>query len=284
MPRESTAPSVGAPDPARLQAAIELVVARLQPDQIILFGSAARERMSEDSDLDLLVIKEPEPGRPTTDHEHWKCEETGDAVDVILMDRTTAESGRRSASWIQGAALEEGRTVYARAGVQPVPTGPTYSWNGHGMAKNTLFEPDHAHEFVERAERKWRLANRDETHVIDKCEMLQACMERALKALITAQGRRVEHTHDLNQLWEQAERYGERIDASPDRDELENLSRYAGDWQYDTPRHADPERTWAALKAAGRDLLDHARRRVPRLVRETTTRLAQSRKAPLAGK
>lgn len=280
MPREPTAPSVGAPDPARLQAAIDLVVARLQPDQIILFGSAARERMSKDSDLDLLVIKEPEPGRPPTDHAHWECEETGDAVDVLLMDRTTVESGRRSASRVQSAALEEGRTVYARAGVHPVPTGPTYSWNGREMVKNTLFEPDHAHEFVEQAERKWRHANWDETHVVDRCEMLQACMERAIKALIAAQGRRVKHTHELNDLWEQAEKHGERIEASPDRDELANLSRYAGEWQYDTPRHADPERTWATLKAAGGDLLDHARRRVPQLVRETTTRLAQPRKAP----
>ena len=98
------------PDPERLQAAIDLIVARLEPDQIILFGSAAREEMSELSDLDLLVIKERGPHAP--EHEHWECRQTGDELDVILMNRTTAEQGRRSAAYIQGAALEEGRTIY----------------------------------------------------------------------------------------------------------------------------------------------------------------------------
>ncbi len=54
----------GAPSPERLHAAITLVVAKLQPDQIILFGSAARNEMSERSDLDLLVIKERGKGVP----------------------------------------------------------------------------------------------------------------------------------------------------------------------------------------------------------------------------
>lgn len=57
----------GAPSPERLHAAITLVVEKLQPDQIILFGSAARNEMAERSDLDLLVIKERGKGsRPVT--------------------------------------------------------------------------------------------------------------------------------------------------------------------------------------------------------------------------
>ena len=258
------------PDPERLQAAIDLIVARLEPDQIILFGSAAREEMSELSDLDLLVIKERGPHAP--EHEHWECRQTGDELDVILMNRTTAEQGRRSAAYIQGAALEEGRTIYARAGITPIPTGPTYTWNGEKMVKSTLFEPDHANELLDQAERRWDLA-RYAPHPADKCEMLQASMERAFKALITAQGRRVKHTHNLNALWAEAEIQGERIDVSRNPEELDKLSKYAGDWQYAIQEGADPAASWIKTSTTGADLLNHARRRVPQLVQDTMDRL-----------
>ena len=261
-----------APGPERLQAAIDLVVARLQPDQIILFGSAAREEMSASSDLDLLVIRKQGPHELQEAHEHWECEQTGDELDVILMDPATAERGRRSAARIQGTALEEGRTIYARQGVTPLPTGPARTRNGRKMVKSTLYEPDYAHEFIDQAARKWRSANREE-HPVDKCEMLQASMERALEALITAQGRRVKHRHDLNALWDEAEAHGERIHAARDAGELARLSRYAGEWQYAIQRGVEPAATWSATRLTGEDLLDHARRRVPQLVRETSDRL-----------
>ena len=261
-----------APGPERLQAAIDLVVARLRPDQIILFGSAARGEMSASSDLDLLVIRKQGPHEPAEAHEHWECEHTGDELDVILMDPATAERGRRCAARIQGAALEEGRTIYARKGITPLPTGPTGTWNRRKMVKSTLYEPDYALEFIDQATRKWDLANYA-PHPVDKCEMLQASMERALKALITAQGRRVQHRHDLNALWDEAEADGERIHATRDAGELARLSRYAGEWQYAIQRGVEPAATWSATRPTAEDLLNHARRRVPQLVRETRDHL-----------
>ena len=50
-----TAPTT-APSAERLDAAVRMVVDRLRPDQIILFGSAARGEMTPASDLDRLVI------------------------------------------------------------------------------------------------------------------------------------------------------------------------------------------------------------------------------------
>ena len=50
-----TAPTA-IPSSERLDAAVRMVVERLRPDQIILFGSAARGEMTPASDLDLLVI------------------------------------------------------------------------------------------------------------------------------------------------------------------------------------------------------------------------------------
>ena len=267
-----------APSPERLRAAVTLVVEKLQPDQIILFGSAARNEMSERSDLDLLVIKERGEGVPPR-HDRWQCARSGDALDVIVMDRATAERHRLSASHIQGVALEQGRTVYVRDGITPAATGPACTWNGTEMVKTTKFEPDHSDELLEQAERRWRSANREE-HPADRCEFLQQSMERALKALITADGRRVEHTHELDELWTQAEASGERIGASRNPERLEKLSRYAGAWRYAVPPDEEPAATWSENRTTGEDLLNHARRRVPQLIRETRSHLQGRRRQP----
>ena len=275
MPNESTNANGESPDPTRLQAAIDLIVSRVEPDQIILFGSAARDEMCTSSDLDLLVIIRQQAKTRLPEHEHWKCQATGDELDVILMDRATAERGRRSAAYIQGAALEEGRTIYAREGTEPVRTGRDYTPHEREMVKSTLYEPDHASVFVEQAARKWRSANREE-HPVDKCEMLQASMERALKALITAQGRRVQHKHNLNALWDQAEADGEKIQAVREPEELRKLTKYAGEWQYAIDHGTDPGATWSTTRNTAERLLTHARERVPQLIQQTQTRLQQA--------
>ena len=235
--------SAAAPSAQRLDAAIKLIVERLAPDQIILFGSGARNEMTPSSDLDLLVIQDEDGNRSSsTRHERWRCPDNGDQIDVVVMNRTTAERHRLSASHVQGAALEEGRTVYLRDGVTPTATGPTYTWNGAEMVKTTKFKPDHASELVDKAGRKWKDANQTE-HPADKCEYLQRSMEHAFKALITADGRRFEHRHELNNLWQEAEATGEPIAATRDPKQLEKLSKYAGAWRYDIPDD-DPEVTW----------------------------------------
>ena len=131
------------------------------------------------------------------------------------MSRATAERHRLSASYVQGAALEEGRTVYLRDGATATATGPTYTWNGTTMVRTTKFEPDHAADLLERAERKWATANR-EPHPVDKCEYLQRSIEYALKALITAGGRRVRHLHSLDGMWREAEATGDTVAATRD--------------------------------------------------------------------
>ena len=266
--------AAASPGEARLRAAVAAVLARLEPDQIILFGSAAQRRMTGSSDLDLLVIRTPAPGESATDHHRWRCDETADDLDVLLTDRRTAERYRRSAGYVYAAALEEGRTIYAREGAPLVRTGPHLVWNGSEMVRSTIYEPDHAREWLGQAERKWRTANREE-HPVDTCENLQAAMERMLKALIVARGRRVRHRHDLRELWAEAEGHGESIPARPDPVELDRLTKYAGEWQYPAPG-IEPEATWKAMAPAGEDLLNHARRRVPALIDETRKKLARN--------
>ncbi len=273
MTAPSTAPSV-----ERLDAAVRLVVGKLAPDQIILFGSAARKEMTASSDLDLLVITDEDGGRSSpTRHERWHCSESGDQIDVVIMNRATAERHRLSASHVQGVALEEGRTVYLRDGATPTATGSTYTWNGVEMVKTTKFEPDHAAQLLDNAEGKWEDAHLTRRPA-NRCQYLHDTIEQALKALITADGRRIHHTHELEDLWQQAEATGERIGAARDPKELEKLTKYAGNWRYDTPDD-DPEVTWNQNRTTGEDVLNHARRRVPQLIEQTREALA-SRTGP----
>ena len=87
--------SAAAPSAQRLDAAINLIVERLAPDQIILFGSGARDEMTASSDLDLLVIQDEDSNRSSsTRHERWRYPDNGDQIDVVVMNRTTAERHR----------------------------------------------------------------------------------------------------------------------------------------------------------------------------------------------
>lgn len=269
------------PSPERLDAAVRMIVDRLRPDQIILFGSAARGEMTRWSDLDLLVIKNEDDGRAdASGHERWQCEEAGGQLDVVVTNRTTAERHRLSAFHVHGAALEDGRTVYLRDGATRIPTGPTYTWNGTAMVKTTKYDPEHASELLDTAERRWRTANREE-HPVDRCKNLHESIEHAFKAIIVADGRRVEHRHELDKLWDQAEAAGEPIATTRDPEQLERLTRYSGDWRYDKiPADEDPEQTWNKNRATGEDVLNHARRRVPQLIEQT--RLAFASRGPTA--
>ena len=261
-----------APIGTRVNAAVRLIIEKVNPDQIILFGSAARGEMGAESDIDLLAIKEDTRKEGGTRQKHWECEETGDTVDVVIMERETAQRYRHSAYYVQGIALEEGRTVYARNGTQALRTGPTYQWNGTAMVKSTKFEPEHSDRLVEKARAEWETAN-ERRHPADKCEFLQRTLEYALKALITAKGQRVNHTHDLNDLWHQAEKKSDPIAATRNSAELEKLTGYAGAWRYATPQDQDPDQTWARNRSTGEDVLNDALIRVPKLTERTRAEL-----------
>ena len=94
----------------RVRAAVDEIVTATDPEQVVLFGSVARGTAGPGSDIDLLVIGDPAryaDGKRT-------CRRTGDEVDVFVTDRASAERYRYSAAYLEGIALAEGRTVYAK--------------------------------------------------------------------------------------------------------------------------------------------------------------------------
>ena len=87
-----------------------------RPARIILFGSAAADRMTRDSDIDLLIV---ERGPKNTRN---RSVEVGDALrglrypfDVIVMDSERFEETRNIIGGIAYPASRSGRVIYEAA-------------------------------------------------------------------------------------------------------------------------------------------------------------------------
>lgn len=278
--RELLARGAGSVDPERLRAAVDFVVDRVRPDQLILHGSAARGLFTEDSDIDFLVVRSPESGadRFPDDHYWWRCPATGDEVDVLLATRERLEARRWAAGTVHSAALSNGLTVFSRPGAVPVATGARAVAAGDDMVRKSTLDPRRATDFLEGARDRFQSAARDFSADAPAlaCEMLQSSAERSCKTLIIAHGSSFEHTHDLGDLWDQVESFGERLPATRDDAVLREITLYSGDRSYDFPSAAESAAAYRSFLRTARDILDHAERRVPVVQRETIARRAAS--------
>jgi len=99
--------------PAKLEEIIRRIVAVVHPEQIILFGSAARGDMGRHSDVDLLVIKAGANRLELMGQIYRNLHGVGEAVDVIVVTPEDVERYRNSHPVIIAPALREGRVVYA---------------------------------------------------------------------------------------------------------------------------------------------------------------------------
>jgi len=92
------------------------ILAVSKPDQIILFGSAARGQIGPDSDLDLLVIqRDVESTRKASLRLRRALRGLLVPIDVIVATPEQIERHRDSVGLIYGPALSEGKTLYERA-------------------------------------------------------------------------------------------------------------------------------------------------------------------------
>src|SRR4030095_6341222 len=99
-----------------LQEIVRRIVRVAKPEKIILFGSAAREEMGPDSDLDLLVIKSCRNRRETARAIRRKLIGIGIAKDVIVATPEDIERYKDTIGLIYRPALTEGKMIYAGYG------------------------------------------------------------------------------------------------------------------------------------------------------------------------
>lgn len=101
-------------DQQTLHEIVRRIVEVAHPDKIILFGSAARDQMGVNSDVDLLVIKRGNFHRGRlTEEIYMNLFGVGQAVDIVVVTPEDVEQYRESIAMVIRPALEEGKVVYA---------------------------------------------------------------------------------------------------------------------------------------------------------------------------
>jgi predicted nucleotidyltransferase len=103
----------GKPDPLILADIVRRIVDAAKPAKIVLFGSAARGTMRQDSDIDLLVIQKRKFSYGhLLDKIERRLQGKGAPVDVILATAADTERYRDTPCLVICPALKEGRVVY----------------------------------------------------------------------------------------------------------------------------------------------------------------------------
>ncbi len=103
-------------DETLLDEVVRRVLTVARPERIILFGSAATGQMTEDSDLDLLVV-EPEPAdtRARSVRIRRALGDVRYPVDVIVMSSARFEETKNLIGGIAYPARKYGRVLYEAA-------------------------------------------------------------------------------------------------------------------------------------------------------------------------
>ena len=100
-----------------LREIVRRIVEVARPEQIILFGSAARDEMDEDSDVDLLVVKSGAHRRQLAQAIYSRMFGVGKAVDIVVVTPEYVRTYGDCTALVIESALREGKIVYR----EPVP-------------------------------------------------------------------------------------------------------------------------------------------------------------------
>ncbi len=94
---------------------IERIIQHCQPEKIILFGSVARNEIKENSDIDLLIIKESDKKRPFRVKEIFKALRgmvRNYPLDAIVYTPEELDKRILIGDYFIKRILSEGKTVY----------------------------------------------------------------------------------------------------------------------------------------------------------------------------
>lgn len=102
------------PTQAQLDELVQRIVTAVHPIRIILFGSAVRGEMTQDSDLDVLVVMPEGTNRRHTAQElHRHFFGLSFPVDIVVTTPSLLERHRDNIGLIYRTILGEGRELYA---------------------------------------------------------------------------------------------------------------------------------------------------------------------------
>ncbi|MDT7897944.1 MAG: HEPN domain-containing protein [Armatimonadota bacterium] len=211
------------------------IVERFRPQRVILFGSQATGKATDESDVDLLVVMDT-GGEPPHEVAHririsleppkreWMGRPFSVWLDIHVLTPDAFEAALKRKSIFLTTAVTEGIVLYEAPHATPLSALLTQqtSWGGEGMKPETQ-------EWVTKAEGDWRDANflrQSPTPNWDNiCFHAQQCAEKYLKAFLEERGIAFPKTHDLVELLECAG--GQLSELDPLRSDLAQLSRFA---------------------------------------------------------
>lgn len=181
------------PTPEAATAIVQRVVERLNPLKVVVFGSAARDDVGRDSDVDLLVVVDDgaDVARAEIDARRAAIG-LGVGLDVVVTTPSGVERARHRWESIEREALQEGIEVFDRTG---------------GMNLDAAFDPTTPAE--EEVGRWLRLAqsNLDAARLLVRhgsassaCMVAQFAAENALKAELIRRRVAVPRTHRVEDL------------------------------------------------------------------------------------
>ena len=104
---------------ALLDQMVQAIVAEVDPEQVILFGSRARGDAREDSDVDLVVV-EAEPFGPERSRRqelvrlYHALVEFPVSTDILVYSHDDVDYWRDSLNHVLARALREGKVLYER--------------------------------------------------------------------------------------------------------------------------------------------------------------------------
>jgi len=93
------------------------IVAEVDPEKVVLFGSWARGEASEQSDVDFLVVEREPFGANRSRHEEavriWQClSEFRVPTDILVYSLDELDQWKDSTYHVIGRALREGKVLY----------------------------------------------------------------------------------------------------------------------------------------------------------------------------
>jgi len=99
-----------------LREIVRRILSVTSPEKIILFGSATTDRMTSDSDIDILVVKSSvNDNRKERREIRASLEGLGKAFDVFVMDSERFEESKSVIGGLAYPANRHGRVVYEAA-------------------------------------------------------------------------------------------------------------------------------------------------------------------------
>ena len=104
----------GTVDADILERLIDTVVRTADPERVILFGSAARGELTDDSDIDILVVKDQCQPLELAGDIHVALPAEVHPVDIIVVWPEDLEIYQDTPWRPISSALREGRTLYVK--------------------------------------------------------------------------------------------------------------------------------------------------------------------------